>query len=215
MKVFLSYSHKKKKLAGEVKEVFKSFKLDCFLAHEDIAPTKEWEKTILKELRNCDVFVALLTIGFDESDWTHQEVGIALGLNKVMVPIMVNKHVPVGFLKRYQALRFDPNQRFPWESFFGSLIEKKKCEGLLKDLLIDKLGTIGNYDDAARLIDVISQDKELTKVDIAKVVGAALANDQIYGGRNPRRSMRAFVASRRKNIAPKLYSAFKEEFANA
>jgi len=77
------------------------------------------------------------------------------------------------------------------------------------------LGTIGNYDDAARLIDVISQDKELTKVDIAKVVGAALANDQIYGGRNPRRSMRAFVASRRKNIAPKLYSAFKEEFANA
>jgi len=92
IQIFLSYSHKSKKLAHELEEGLESFEFSVFLAHEDISPSKPWRKEIRKNLRDCQVFVPILTKGFEESDWTDQETGIALARKKKIIPLKVNRN---------------------------------------------------------------------------------------------------------------------------
>jgi hypothetical protein len=41
-RIFVSYSKKDRKLAGEIKKCLEEYKLDVFLAHEDITASAEW-----------------------------------------------------------------------------------------------------------------------------------------------------------------------------
>lgn len=105
MKVFISYSHLDKELAGSVKKELEScggFKV--FLAHEDIQPSNEWIDEILKQLKECHIFIPILTDNFSKSDWTDQEVGIAIAGNKTIIPFKFSID-PHGFMSRYQGLR--------------------------------------------------------------------------------------------------------------
>ncbi len=74
---FFSYAYEDRKLAGRIKERLETYGFDVFLAHDDIDPSTEWQEEILRHLGTCEVFLALLTEEFDESNWAHQEVGIA------------------------------------------------------------------------------------------------------------------------------------------
>ena len=104
--IFLSYSHKSRKLAGELKEGLESFGLTVFLAHEDLKPSVPWRREILKNLRQCDVFIPILTKGFIESEWTDQETGFALALKKKIIPVKVHDN-PYGFVGAFQALKWN------------------------------------------------------------------------------------------------------------
>lgn len=65
MLLFISYSYKDKKLAGELKEALgEEYGFQVFLAHETISVSTKWEKEIMRNLRNCDALVALLTKSF-------------------------------------------------------------------------------------------------------------------------------------------------------
>ena len=108
---FLSYSHKDKKLASLVKNLLKILGLEAFLAHENIKPSVVWEEEIIKKLKECNVFVPILTKNFYESEWTNQESGAAIVMDMEIIPIsiapkgedFVNPH---GFLGKYQALNY-------------------------------------------------------------------------------------------------------------
>src|SRR6267143_5007770 len=108
LKVFVSHSHAEREVAVSIKEELGRFGCDAFVAHEDIQPTADWPKVILDRLRACDVFLALLSESFSDSDWTDQETGIALALDKVIVPIKMN-HDPYGFIANIQAMKWDVN----------------------------------------------------------------------------------------------------------
>jgi hypothetical protein len=106
-KVFLSYSHKDKQLAGALKRALeesgKDFGLDAFLAHEDIKVSKEWMKRIIEELDSCPFYVAVLSRAFDSSQWTNQEAGYALAKGAVVLPLKTHKD-PKGLLSSKQAI---------------------------------------------------------------------------------------------------------------
>ncbi|MCP4583280.1 MAG: toll/interleukin-1 receptor domain-containing protein [candidate division Zixibacteria bacterium] len=102
VKVFMSYSNTDKSLVGKIKQHLEEANLSVFVAHDDIEISEEWEDRILKELRDCHVFIALLTPNFRPSEWTDQEVGSAIAGNKLIIPLIDDKiH---GFLKRKQGL---------------------------------------------------------------------------------------------------------------
>lgn len=84
---FLSYSHQDRQLAGLIKGTLNYYGFDTFLAHEDLQPSVEWQEIILINLKECLVFLPLLTDSFIKSDWTDQETGIAIALDKIIVPI--------------------------------------------------------------------------------------------------------------------------------
>lgn len=74
------------------------------VAHEDIEPSKEWVSELYNALFSMDALCAIIVNGFKSSRWRDQEVGMALGQNKLCIPI--NKEInPYGFLGRYQVLK--------------------------------------------------------------------------------------------------------------
>ena len=102
LRIFLSYSHKDKHVAGKVKIELEQCGFDVFLAHDDIEVSEEWEERILEELKSCHVFIPILSGNFEASDWTDQETGHAFANQKVIVPLNLTCN-PYGFIRKYQA----------------------------------------------------------------------------------------------------------------
>jgi len=77
--------------------------VDAFLAHEKIEPSLEWQSEIELGLRSMHALAAFITPGFHESLWTDQEVGYALGLSVLVLPIRLGMD-PYGFAAKIQAI---------------------------------------------------------------------------------------------------------------
>jgi hypothetical protein len=103
-KLFLSHISPFKKETAELQKSLLSYGITSFVAHEDIEPTKEWQREIEIALKTMDGLAALLTPGFHESKWTDQEVGVAIGRS---VPILSIRYGldPYGFIGKYQGLQ--------------------------------------------------------------------------------------------------------------
>jgi hypothetical protein len=79
-RVFLSHKAEVKKKTAELKDSLAVFGVSCFVAHEDIHPTKEWQEEIDNALASMDAFVALMTNDFHDSDWTTKKSVMRLGV---------------------------------------------------------------------------------------------------------------------------------------
>ena len=91
---------------AQLKMSLLDYGVDAFVAHEDIEPTLESRGEIEEALRSTHALTAILTDDFHSSYWTDHEVGIALGLERLVVPVRAPT-VPYGFMGRLQALRGD------------------------------------------------------------------------------------------------------------
>ena len=102
-KLFISHKSESKKIASDLKDNLKIFGISCFVAHEDIEPTKKWQDEIENALFSMDAFLALMTDGFHNSNWTDQEVGVAFARS---IPIIALRQGmdPYGFIGKFQAL---------------------------------------------------------------------------------------------------------------
>lgn len=102
-RLFLSHKAGVKKETAELKARLGAFGISCFVAHEDIHPTKAWQDEIENALASMDGFVALMTDDFHNSDWTDQEVGYALARGVPMIAVRLGMY-PYGFIAKFQAL---------------------------------------------------------------------------------------------------------------
>lgn len=103
-RMFISHITSKKKQASRLKTVLEDYGITSFVAHEDINPTKEWQKEIQRALNSMDCMSAMLYDGFHQSNWCDQEVGIALGRNITVLPLLPDSD-PYGFLGEYQGVK--------------------------------------------------------------------------------------------------------------
>lgn len=101
-RVFLSHTSKNKDKAARLGRALLDRGCIAFVAHEDIKPSLEWRQEILRALRSTDALVAILTDDFHASEWTDQEIGIALGHSKLVVPVMSGAN-PYGFMEQIQG----------------------------------------------------------------------------------------------------------------
>ena len=86
-RVFISHVHGAKKSAGNLRAALKGYAISAFVAHDDIAPSHEWEEEILTALNSMDALAAILTPDFNASKWTNQEVGVAVAKSALIIPI--------------------------------------------------------------------------------------------------------------------------------
>ena len=107
LNVFLSYcSEEEKSLAGKLKEMFKSYcGYEVFLAHDDMIPSTDFKEGIIKGIKNCDVFIALISKTYKTSEFTDQETRMAVPLKKKIIPVKIDHTNPYGFLSDYHALK--------------------------------------------------------------------------------------------------------------
>jgi hypothetical protein len=105
-RIFLRHKSEVKAEAGQLQEDLKLFGVSGFVAHKEIHPTRAWQDEIENALHSMDAFVAGMTKDFHDSDWTDQEVGIALARGVPVIALRLGRD-PYGFLGKFQALSTD------------------------------------------------------------------------------------------------------------
>lgn len=108
--VFVSYAIEDKQLARKFKTFLEKEGLTVFLAHEDIEPTAKWRDRIISDLKTSSVFIALRTKSYSKKQYTEQECGFALALDKKILSLCIGtKASEMGFCSEYQGASFKEN----------------------------------------------------------------------------------------------------------
>lgn len=105
--IFISYAVEDKGMAGELKIQLEKIGFKVFLAHEDIEPTAKWRDRIISDLKASNIFIALRTKNYINKQYTEQECGFALALNKRILSICIEtKSSEMGFCSEFQGMSF-------------------------------------------------------------------------------------------------------------
>lgn len=188
LKVFISYSSQDKVLAGLFKQCFENYAgFSVFLAHEDIAPALDWELNIIKNLKEADVVIPLITDNFRNSDFTDQELGMALALNKIIIPFKLSDINPYGFIKKIQALRCYTGQTDIINAVTKLVFvlidndEFSKYQDLVIDSVVEAFCKSNSYKTSSIIIRILTKIKSFNKDQIAGLKSAIKNNNQVYG----------------------------------
>mgnify|MGYP005876638531 CR=1 FL=1 len=165
-RIFLSHKTDVKENVARVKKSLESWGCSCFVAHEDIEPTKEWAKQIELALRSMDAFVALVSTNYHTGAWTDQEIGFALCRKIPCIAVMLCKDSPLGLLSVTQALRAVTWENCP-EKIFRLFLRQ---EGKIIDSLIDSFANMDTYADKNSSAQFLKDIKSLNSEQKERLV---------------------------------------------
>lgn len=149
-KLFLSHLSSFREKAHFLRNSLLKYGISSFVAHDDIEPTREWQTEIEKALFSLDALVALLMPGFIESKWTDQEIGMAIGRNKLVIPVKRGID-PYGFIGKYQGFNAQ-----------GKTVEQV-AKGIAEILFTHKLTSLKMIECFSDAIENSTSEHEITK----------------------------------------------------
>jgi len=95
LKAFISYSSKDMPIVEQIRKTLEASDIDVFVAEDSIKPGEILKDSIIKNIKESDMFVLLWSKNATDSDYVKQEIGAALGVNKLIVPFVLNKGIPL------------------------------------------------------------------------------------------------------------------------
>lgn len=120
--VFISYSSKNLNIVDWARSTLNQpGHIEVFAAEYSVIPSQALNEEIEKAIRACDLFVILWSHDARGSDYVPQEIGIAKGCHKTILPVVMEHGVPVpGFISnlKYLAAHRDWNGSFIWLTQF-------------------------------------------------------------------------------------------------
>jgi hypothetical protein len=173
-RVFLSHKSEVKREAAQLKERLGLFGVSAFVAHEDIHPTKAWQSEIENALATMDTFVALMTEGFHDSDWTDQEVGFALARGIPVIAVRLGRD-PYGFIGKFQALSSG------WETAAEEIVKLLINRDRMYSAYIQALRKCPSFDTGNLLARALPGIQRLTAHQIDELVAAYNKNGELRG----------------------------------
>jgi hypothetical protein len=191
LRLFLSHSSTKKLIVTQIKKELKEYGIECFIAHEDIMPTKEWLREIRNALNSCHAVAAFLCSEFKKSDYCDQEIGIALQRNVFIIPVRLEEATPHGFMAPFQGVTVHGKNPHLIASEIYNLVAsnpttKILTEGALSktlESLVDDFLKSSNYSDSTDLLKKLEY-YSLAPIPmplIQKIASNWEKNDQITG----------------------------------
>jgi hypothetical protein len=178
-RVFISHRSDFKIQAGALREAMSAYGVSCFVAHDDIEPTREWQVEIEKALFSMEALVALYSPEFHTSQWTDQEIGIAIGRGVPVLPVKCGAD-PYGFVGKYQG--FQAKGKKPSEiakALFDLLWSKIDLRARLAEGLVAKLQGSTSYQQSNEIMGYISELEDLAPLLIQRIASIARANRQV------------------------------------
>lgn len=154
--VFISYSSKNLPIVDWLRSTLAQPGVtEVFAAEYSVVPSQALNDEIIQAIRACDLFVLLWSHDARASDYVPQEIGIAVGCNKTILPVVMEDNVPVpGFITNLKYLPAHKNWEgsFQWLAHFvrdnATKLKNAKAVGAL---LLTILGGIwlfgGDYGD--------------------------------------------------------------------
>jgi hypothetical protein len=207
--VFLSYHHNARKIAGRLKDNLGALGMDAFLAHEDVEPSTVWQEEILRRLRQCDVFIPLLTRSYHVSLWTDQESGMALALKKHILPVKFSND-PYGFIGKFQALKAGTELEDTCWRVVQNLASRLAFKRAVRAGAINAFVRSGSFDESARRAGNLSKLEPFTVSQLRRIVEGAARNSQIYGGWVARDAVKKLIAKNRTKLSERLVREFEK-----
>ncbi len=197
--VFVSYSTKDKVAAGTIKAVLDRFAVNSFLAHENIDVSEDWKKHITEELNRADIFVALLSDNFKNSDWAPQEVGAVYMRNILIIPLAIDDTVPFGFIRHLQGRKVPAND-IPLTLLIKPIADKFPTQTI--PAIIRELERAGSFRYAESVMELlVPHFQNLEQDDINKLAEVSIANGQIWSAAKCRDEyLPQFIAANRSRI---------------
>lgn len=158
-RLFLSHLSSFKKETAALQKALRPFGISAFVAHVDIEPTREWMREIESALLSMDAMAALVMPGFKESNWTDQEVGVAIGRQVLVVPVLRGLD-PYGFLGKFQGLRAEGKTvREVAVALAGILGRSDRTQSRLVAVLTALLASTSDTADAQRKLAFLEELK--------------------------------------------------------
>ncbi len=105
-RVFVSYSHSDDAFVVELAEKLEATGIGCFKADRDIEPASFWTEDIWTAIRDCEVFLLVVTHKYLHSRWFDLEGGAAMASRKkvlLMLRHVERSEVPIPF-DRFQSV---------------------------------------------------------------------------------------------------------------
>jgi len=187
IKAFISYSSLNKYIGGELKQHLTTIcGYEPFIAHDDIPGSEIWEKEILKAIKTTDFFIPLISKQFKISDFADQETGLAVCLNKKIIPIKLDTINPYGFINKYQALQYKQHSimsvviaiaRIGLHNEPTSIYYKKSLQSLVYALCESK-----SFETTNTIIQILSTcHHQFSAEQTQQIIEAIRTNSQIIG----------------------------------
>ncbi len=168
-RLFLCHLSTFKVKTGQLQKILIEYGISSFVAHKDIEPTKEWQDEIEKALFSMDALAAILTPKFDESKWTDQEIGVAVGRDVLIIPIRKGMD-PYGFIGKYQGMQGDGKTiRQVADRMFRILSNHPKTKEKLAGDLVDQITLANDAEDAAKKLTLLRSFEALPQKHLEKI----------------------------------------------
>lgn len=126
--VFISYSSKDCDKVYTVKHVLENNSISCWMAPQSIPTGSSYAKEIPVAIRNCKVFLLMITSKSQESQWVSKELSVALSERKCVIPFVIEDCILTDMfnffltdVQRYYAFELE-------STHLKDLIEKIRSE---------------------------------------------------------------------------------------
>jgi hypothetical protein len=119
--VFISYSTKNIHIVDWARQTLTQPGFtEVFAAEYSVLPSQVLNDAIVQAIRGCDLFVLLWSHDARASDYVPQEIGIAVGCNKTILPVVMEDKMPIpGFITNLKYLPAHKN----WDGSFQWLAQ--------------------------------------------------------------------------------------------
>jgi hypothetical protein len=179
LRLFLSHVSAHKVAVSALKRALDLSGVSAFVAHEDIEPTLEWQVEIERALASMDALAALITPDFHASNWTDQEVGIALGRPTLVIAVRLPAN-PYGFMGKLQAMR--GNLARPTEladALVELLLRRPSTSARMRSGLVLAFERAPTYATSKKLIGRLESISGFTSSELGMLSTAVRDNPQV------------------------------------
>jgi hypothetical protein len=134
-KIFVSYSTRDLPTVNALSEHLGLVGVEVYVAEYSTAPGQSLPDEIKRAIAACDLFLLIWSSNARTSEWVPQEIGVATGLKKPVMPVVLHPGLKLpAFLSnlKYLELYKDPAAAVGWlQEFVAERAQKKKTgEGL-------------------------------------------------------------------------------------
>jgi hypothetical protein len=128
-----------------------------------------------------------------ESEWTNQEIGIAVNGNKFIIPLQVNI-APPGFLGRIQSLKINPNEigAYHAQQIVGLIKNKSKFGKDMKNFVIKQLEDSASFEEAAARSKLLQDFKVFSKEELDRIINITISSRCIHDSFSAQRALKSF-----------------------
>lgn len=181
LRLFVTHLATYREFAGYLQDALLPYGISCFVAHNDIEPTLEWQTQIETALATCDALVALLHDKFHESKWTDQEIGFAMGRGVPAFAVRLGE-TPYGFIGRFQA--FNGNGKSGVDlarELFDSYRKNKQTQKKMGEVVVGLFESSWSFAAAKQHMDYLEELEIWEPSFSSRIRAASQSNSQVSG----------------------------------